>query len=167
MEVLIVLIVAAILTLGSMPGLRASLMNKRMDAAIAGLHTDLNRGRREAVAHNAQVVACPGDADTGCQTEPAWEAGWLLFVDQNQDREWQSAEPLLRSGNALEQITVRSANTRRRLRFSPAGAAPASNASIVFCDRRGLEHGQKLVLSNTGRLRRAALDAADAARCPA
>lgn len=160
------LAVAAILTLGSMPGLRETVLDKRMDAAIAGLHTDLNRGRREAVAHNASVVACPGDADAGCLARPEWEDGWLLFVDQNQDREWQAAEPLLRSGNALEHITVRSASTRRRLRFSPAGAAPASNASVVFCDRRGLEHGRKLVLSNTGRLRRAPLDATDAARCP-
>lgn len=167
MEVLIVLAVAAILTLGSMPGLREAVLNKRMDAAIAGLHTDLNRARREAVAQNASVVACPGDTDTGCLAQPAWENGWLLFVDQNQDREWQAAEPLLRTGNALEHVTVRSATTRRRLRFSPAGAAPASNASIVFCDRRGLEHGHKLVLSNTGRLRRAALEPADATRCPA
>jgi len=165
LELLLVLAIATLLAGVGIPGLQEFTLRKRMDAGVTRLHTDLNFARRQAIVRTLQVVACPGNEQAGCLDIAQWEDGWLVYADHNGDRLRQSSEPILRTGNALELLSVRSAETRRSIRFSPAGAAPASNASIVFCDRRGLDGGRKLVISNTGRMRRAELDAADAPRC--
>ncbi|HSM68353.1 MAG TPA: GspH/FimT family pseudopilin [Xanthomonadales bacterium] len=167
LELLLVLTITAILTAAGIPALQEHGLRKRMAAAVSGLHTDLNLARREAISRNSHVIACPGSPPTGCLEQTAWQQGWLLFDDLNGDRAWQQAEPVIRIGNRLEHITVRSSAGRHSIRFSPAGAAPASNASIVFCDRRGLDAGRKLLISNTGRIRRSELDEQDAARCAA
>ena len=167
LELLLVLTITAVLTAAGIPALQEYGLRKRMAAAVSSLHTDLNLARREAVSRNSHVVACPGSPPAGCLDQTAWQQGWLLFDDRNGDRAWQQAEPLIRVGNRLEHITVTSSVGRHSIRFSPAGAAPASNASIVFCDGRGLDAGRKLVISNTGRIRRSELDARDASRCVA
>lgn len=167
LELLITLAVATLLSLIALPGLGDYARDKRMDAAMTRLHTDLNLARREAVSRNAVVLVCPGNPDTGCAEAARWEAGWIVFADRNADRIWQQDEPLLRTASAREHVRITSAAARDRIRFSPAGAAPASNASIVFCDDRGLANGQKLVLSNTGRIRRDTLSDADSPRCGA
>lgn len=166
-ELLLVLTITAILTATGIPALQEHGLHKRLAAAVSSLHADLNLARREAISRNSHVIACPGSPATGCLDQGTWQHGWLLFDDLNGDRAWQQAEPLIRVGNRLEHMTVRSSAGRHSIRFSPAGAAPASNASIVFCDRRGLDAGRKLVISNTGRIRRSDLDARDAGRCAA
>lgn len=167
LELLLVLTITAILTAAGIPALQEHGLRKRMTAAVSSLHTDLNLARREAISRNSHVIACPGSAPTGCLDQGTWQHGWFLFEDLNGDRAWQQAEPVIRIGNRLEHITIKSSAGRHIIRFSPAGAAPASNASIVFCDRRGAAGGRKLVISNTGRIRRSELNGQDAARCAA
>jgi len=165
LELLLVLVISALLLLTAVPALQEWSEDKRMSAAMGRLHTDLNLARREAIVRNVSVAVCPGDRETGCSAQPAWHLGWLLFEDRNLDRDWQPGETLVSAGNSAEFLTARSATSRRVIRFSPSGAAPASNASIEFCDRRGPDEGRRLVISNTGRIRRAPLDAGDATPC--
>ena len=103
---------------------------------------------------------------TGCTGQSGWQPGWLVFVDLNGDRAWQQTEPVLRTANELENMTVRSSASRHQVRFFPGGSAPGSNSSIIFCDQRGFRGGRKLVISNSGRIRRSMLNESDQASCP-
>ena len=156
-----------ILTLAGIPGLRDFSMNQNMKSALAMLQSDLKFARSEAVKLNSWTVACPGSAVTGCAAHARWNTGWMVFVDVNGDLDWQTGEPLLRQANALEKLNALGQSSRQLIRFYPGGFAPGSNTSIVFCDKRGLSEGQKLVISNSGRIRLSALSDSDASRCSA
>ena len=164
-DLLISMAIAAVLLATVVPGLRAWSLNHAMGAAVASLHGDLQFARAEAIRLRSHTVACPGQLDSGCLDAPAWHSGWLLFADSNGDREWQSGEPLLRQSPVVQGLSIASSDARRRLKFSPQGAAPGSNASITFCDARGSVAARQLTLSASGRLRRLGVGEVTAPAC--
>ena len=167
LELLITMALVVILTIAGIPGLREYGMNQKIKSAVTLLHSDLNLARSDAIKLNTRVIACPGNSGSGCAAHSRWSLGWLVFADLNGDRSWQTTEPLLRQGVEVEGLTALGQASRRQIRFFPGGSAPGSNTSIVVCDRRGYSKGQKIIISNSGRIRRAALSSNDQSRCPA
>jgi type IV fimbrial biogenesis protein FimT len=131
-----------------------------MSAAVASLQADLRFARAEANRLRVAVQACPIEPGGACAEQAHWHTGWMVFADSNGDRDRSSGEPLLRSAPAIAGLNITSSSARRRLRFSPRGTAPGSNASITFCDDRGPEKARQLRLSASGRIR--ALDPPEA-----
>lgn len=166
LDLLVTMALVAIIAVAGLPGLHSYGKNQAIKASVSLLHSDLNLARSEAIKLNTRTVACPGLAATGCADHSRWHEGWLVFADMNGDRSRQDTEPLLRQANALQQLTATGSDSRRQILFYPNGSAPASNTSIVFCDDRGFTKGKKLVISNSGRIRRSELSAGDASRCP-
>lgn len=166
LDLLITMALVVLLAVTGIPGLREYRLNQQMKSAVTLLHADLKLARNDAISLDVFTVACPGSTATSCSGQSQWHPGWLVFVDLNGDRNWQNTEPLLRTANELETMTVQSSSGRNQVRFFPGGSAPGSNSSIVFCDQRGFRGGRKLVISNTGRIRRSTLTASDEARCP-
>jgi len=167
LELLITLSLVTILMLAGFPGFREYRLNQQLKSALATLHSDLKLARNEGISMNAWTIVCPGNKVDACKNHSDWSQGWIVFADLNGDRNWQHTEPLIRQANPLENISALSPASRPQIRFFPGGTAPGSNASIVFCDQRGFESGQKIVISNSGRIRQSELSASDEARCPA
>jgi type IV fimbrial biogenesis protein FimT len=166
LELLITLALVSVLLVTGIPGLRDYHLNQKIKSATALLLSDLKLARNEAISLNTWTVACPGDPTTGCKSQSQWNGGWLVFADLNGDQSWQADEPLLRNSNALDDMSAMSAASRQRIRFLSGGSAPGSNTSIVLCDKRGWQKGQKIVLSNSGRIRMDKLSGSDSTRCP-
>ena len=166
LDLLITMSLVTILLLAGVPGLREFSMNQKLKSAVALLHSDLNLARTDAISLNTRTIACPGTAGSGCSETAQWAQGWLVFVDLNGDRAFQPGERLLRQAPPIAALSALGVASRRQIRFFPGGTAPGSNSSIVFCDHRGPDKGQKLVISNSGRVRRADLSANDSDRCP-
>jgi len=166
LEVLLVLAITAILLILGIPALQSYEMRQRMSACINLLHTQLALARNEAIRFNTQVVACPGNVASGCTEATDWSDGWIVFGDLNGDRRYQETESVLRVEPGLEQMVIRSSSGRTSLRFYPNGSAPGSNSSITFCDARGPANARKLVISNTGRIRREEAPEINASNCP-
>ena len=166
LEMLLVLAITAILLILGIPALQSYEMRQRMSAAINLLHTQLVLARNEAIRFNTQVVACPGGMKSGCTEAADWSDGWIVFGDLNGDRRYQGTEGMLRVEPGLEQVVIRSSSGRTNLRFYPNGSAPGSNSSITFCDARGPAYARKLVISNTGRIRREDAPEINASNCP-
>ncbi len=166
LEMLMVLAITAILMIIGIPALQSYEMRQRMSAAVDLLHTHLVLARHEAIYMNAQVVACPGKPPGGCTGEGDWSDGWIVFADLNGDRQHQGAETMLRVEPSLEQMVIRSSPGRTNLRFYPNGSAPGSNTSITFCDQRGPLNARKLLISNTGRIRREEAPEINPGNCP-
>jgi type IV fimbrial biogenesis protein FimT len=165
LELLITMALITILLALGVPGLRTYLQNQRIRATAASLHAELSLARNEAINLDQHVIACPGNAETGCAEHSNWHRGWLIFVDENDDRAWQTGEPLLRRTNEQPNVLATSASSRRQIRFFPGGSAPGSNAGIVICDHRGYQKGRKIVISNSGRIRQDNPVASDQAAC--
>jgi len=153
LELLTAMAIVSILMATAVPALKNYSWNLRMKTAMEMLQTDLNLARRRAISLNAQTVVCPAPGSADCADSPAWQHGWIVFVDLNSDRKRQTSEPLLKQAMATEFLTITSSSTRKNVRFYPNGAAPGSNLSIVFCDKRGAGYAAKLAVSNTGRIR--------------
>lgn len=157
LELLVTMAVAAILMATAVPSFKTYAWNLRLKAAIETLRSDLSLARNRAISMNASTVVCPvidptAAGELTCADVSEWQQGWMVFADTNEDRQRQSVEPILKKAGAIEFLNISSSLSRNTLRFFPNGTAPGSNASVVFCDRRGAEFGGKISLSNSGRI---------------
>jgi type IV fimbrial biogenesis protein FimT len=157
LELLVTMAVAAILLATAVPAFKTYSWNLRLKTAIDTLQTDLNLARSRAINMNASTVMCPVAAsdqssDVTCADVTQWQHGWMVFADVNEDRQRQPLEPILKRSPEIELVNISSSLARNALRFYPNGTAPGSNATLVFCDRRGAEFAGKISLSNSGRI---------------
>ena len=154
MEVLIAVSLSAVAIALAGPELSAFIKNHRMATHKNVLFAHLNYARYQSVLRSQRVVACPSADSRVCLRESDWHRGWIVFVDEDLDREHDPAEELLRVGPAVTPpLSLTTPLSRRRIRYMPTGYAPGSNATFVFCDDRGSEFARALILSNAGRLR--------------
>ncbi len=162
-ELLVVLAISALLTLLASPSLTDYLARKRLQTASAMLHSDLSRARLAAISGNRRIVVCPGTPNHGCLAQSHWAHGWLVFEDDNRDRQWQPAERLLNSNQAVTPLRVQ--GNRLALEFFPNGTAPGSNATLVVCDPRRPQEPREVRISLSGHIRQLATAAAAQAPC--
>jgi type IV fimbrial biogenesis protein FimT len=166
LELMTTLSIVSILLLTGVPSLQQFTLQQNMKAAVASLHNDLMMGRSEAVHLGTRVVSCPGNPADGCSGANNWSDGWIVFADSNADRQRQPGETIFRRGQGLDNLRIHGSTGRTDVRFFPDGSAPGSNGSITFCGLGGPEKARKLVISNTGRIRRDKSPDLDPAYCP-
>jgi type IV fimbrial biogenesis protein FimT len=166
LELMITISIVGILLAAGVPSFQSFSQQQQMKAAVARLQNDLMMARSEAVHLSTRVVTCPGDPALGCTGASEWNTGWIVFVDDNADRQRQPSERIVRRGEGLENMQVWSSSGRTDVRFFPDGSAPGSNSSISFCGPGGPGQARKLVISNLGRIRRDKAPDLDTADCP-
>ena len=167
LETLLALSIAAVLLTLGVPAFQNFAARQRMSAAIHTLHSHLALARDAAIRLSAHVIACPGNLQDGCNNGTDWSRGWIVFSDLSGDGQYQPLETVHRIEAGLEQMVIHGSSGRPNLHFFPNGSAPVSNGSITFCDWRGPAHARKLVVSNTGRIRRDEAPGLDDEHCPA
>lgn len=163
------MITMAIVAIGlatAVPAFKTYLWNLRIKTAMDNLVTDLHLGRARAISRNVQTVICPSLDGQFCSVDFQWQNGWILFGDQNTDRTRQPEEPILKIAGATDFLNIASSRGRTYLRFFPNGSAPGSNISISFCDNRGAAHAGKVVVSNSGRVRKELKGISPTEACP-
>ena len=166
LEVAICLVVITVITLAAAPSFEAWTARQQMRAALQSLQQDLLQARSAAITQGAEVVACPGGIDSGCRSDRDWSGGWLVFQDFNGDRDLTPTEPVLRQSPPTERLKVLASGNRPSFRFVPSGGAPGSNGSLYFCGSAGPSAGWRLVVSNTGRIRREEYHELEQEDCP-
>lgn len=168
-EVVIALTIVALALALAAPTLKDYRTHQRMRSALALFVADLSAARSEAVQRGSRVVVCPVTEGMLCRDRATieWQDGWLVFEDANDDRERQASEPVLRATPALAGLRVLGSRHRSRLRFFPNGTAPGSNASVTFCDARGLTYARQVSLSASGRIRLKTAEESDGGACQA
>jgi type IV fimbrial biogenesis protein FimT len=165
LDLLVTLAVVVLLVAAGTPSLRHYLSEQRMKAAVNLLYSDLVLARNEAISRNARIVVCPAGEEGSCSGSPRWHEGWLVFLDANDDRDWQTDETSLRRAARVRQLRINGSAYRTRLRFFPNGTAPGSNATLTFCDQRGARSARQIALSASGRIRQVAPGQADVTAC--
>ncbi len=85
-ELLVVISIAAILSVIAVPSIRGTLGDLRQKSAQSLLASDLNQGRGEAIKHNARVIVCARNAaGSDCSGSANWLAGWVVCIDADSD----------------------------------------------------------------------------------
>jgi type IV fimbrial biogenesis protein FimT len=123
-ELLVVSAIVAILLGVGIPSYRYITNSYRLSAEINSLLGDVQYARSEAIKRGQFVVVCASANGTGCAGNLAWNQGWIVFVDVNNNGQADPGEPLLH---------VQSAFTGR----IPDTFTPATNVPQVKFNREG------------------------------
>jgi type IV fimbrial biogenesis protein FimT len=113
-----------------------------------------NNARLMAISSARNVVLCPSTDGASCLPSPEWHAGWMAFIDGNDDREKQPSEQLLfHQSQTSDGVMIETSNARRRIVYQPDGMARGSNLTMTFCHEHPDAAPLAMVISNSGRAR--------------
>ncbi|MFT5720270.1 MAG: type IV fimbrial biogenesis protein FimT [Motiliproteus sp.] len=163
-ELVIVLGLATLLSTLGVSGFQSLMASNQVDTLATTLRTSLMWARSEAINRGQRVLLCrqalsQGEcAGSGATGETSWNQGWVVFVDQDNDRQLDTSQ-----GDVLLQV-FELQDPRQRLMwnrgdfiaYDDSGALGSLNGT--FCvghadGNIGLQH--ELVLPYSGRLRTA------------
>ncbi len=164
LELLITLLVIALLSTLVGPSFINTINRNRQQAALGDVHAMLSAARGEAVALQQLVSVCPSTDQDVC-AGTAWEAGWIMFVDDGTggaasdvgdgDRiNGATGETLLRVGQPVGgDVTVRTRNfpDAGAVTFTQEGLA-VSRGTFVLCNGDPAQ-ASALVVNISGQVR--------------
>ena len=165
LELMITLAIAAILSSLAAPSFSNMIKDNRMTTQYNELLASLSTARSEAIKRGITITLCKSNdlATPACGGN--WQDGWIVFVDDGDDGTFDvGTDELLKVHSALSGGNNLNYNGDE-IRYSPDGLAQGFNGTFTLCDDRGNADRKGLIVSNTGRARKAI--AADAlANCP-
>ena len=148
--------VAAILVAVAVPNMRTFIQNGRLNTQTNDLIGDLNLARSEAIKRRSNVGICKSTNGTTCTVVGDWRDGRAIFVDANNDGDWDAGagetilrfrEPLASAANALATSVL----VPDPIIFSANGSSNvAAGGFFVFCDDRGAAKGKQINLNAMG-----------------
>jgi type IV fimbrial biogenesis protein FimT len=156
MEMVILMAIIAIIAAVAMPNAGGYIDNNRMSAAASDMMAALQTGRSEAVGRNSAITLCTVNSSaTGCAGDANWEAGWLLFVDEDADGAVDAGEEIIQYHEPIVGgVTLRgTAGVNGPITFFPSGRTSiTSTQTLILCDHRGFgDDARGLVVSILGR----------------
>lgn len=132
-ELLVVVVLAAILMSIGVPSYRYVTTSNRMATEIDSLLGDLQYARSEAIREGQYVTVCVAQstspATCAASGTATWQNGWIVFADVNNDGTIDSGDPVLRiqnpysSSDTLVASPATSAVTFNRDGFAHLGTA--------------------------------------------
>ncbi|VAW73882.1 Type IV fimbrial biogenesis protein FimT [hydrothermal vent metagenome] len=159
-ELMIALAVFAITVTFAIPNLREFIQNNRLISQTNDMSSSLHLARSEAVKRKQTVTICGSNNSSTCNT-PAWEQGWIVFVDVDGDGVVDGGtDEILRVSGALSGAnTLRtiSFTSTARVQYNSQGAID-STGSFTLCDTRGALTARAININITGRARQASDD---------
>jgi type IV fimbrial biogenesis protein FimT len=154
-EILVVLGIVAVLSLGGLPEVSSWRERREIDAVMHGLMGAIDMARSHAVAENVVVTFCRSNDGLNCQGK--WSEGSIVFTDLNADRAVNGADRLLfrlepmRPAGTLE---FRSFQNRQFLQMNARGFTNYQNGNFTFCPAgKDPRLARQIIISMTGRTR--------------
>ena len=167
-ELLITLAVASILGASALPSLSALVAQERSTVLTNNLASALAYARSEAVMRNTEILTCQSNNSSDCNQSENWQNGWIIFVDDNKNRQRDPEETLLRiysaTDNGSQAIFNGAGGNDHYMRYKPSGRA-YPNGSFHICNPN-IGIGKALIMTQSGRLRLSKIDTdGDAITC--
>ena len=161
-ELMVTMSVVAVLLSAGVPSFSAMIKNNRMVTENYALRTVLGAARSEAQTQRTAVTVCRSANGIDCSTGD-WGAGYMAFIDLDDDEQLDADEQLLQSRvQDAQGVVVRYSQAADILTFNSSGTAVGSNGTFTFCDDRGAVEARGLIVSAVGAVRAAmASDAED------
>jgi len=158
MELMITLAVAAIILTMAVPSYRTFVQNNRITKELNLLSAAIAGARGESAKRGKRVVLCqssnPAASTPTCSgTAGNWSNGWIVFVDDNSDSSFATADSdvLLSVFQADAKVDIKT-DIGSALAFNADGTTTAGTTkTFAVCDERGVSKGKKLDVLATGR----------------
>jgi type IV fimbrial biogenesis protein FimT len=168
-ELMIVLAVTGVLMAIAMPDFARATRSIQLSHQAKEMSGAIKLARAEAIRRGQTVVMCRSNAaQTACNRGSptgAWELGWLVFVDLNEDEQYDLATEqdglILVKQRLAAGVTARTGNNAYSglfIGFNPAGETIGfvnSNNTITF-NHEADQHDTNnhyLIINRTGRVR--------------
>ena len=162
-ELMMVIVLVAILLAVGGPAFQGSLQRNRLQTSLNTVISALSFARSEAVIRNSPVGICPTTDSASCSGS-AWEAGWLVFVDDGGDGSGAASDGTLNGNEELLRIqdqlpagvTARTVDfpSDDRIVFEANGSILQDDAgTFAICDARGAADGRGVVVLVSGQNR--------------
>jgi len=134
-EVLITLAIVAILLVVAVPAMQRFMTGRAVLAQAEELVATLRLARSDALRLNSAVTVCAATDTTAdspvcaaAANNASWNAGWLTFIDLDNDGVRDTGERVLRVQSPLKGVKAVTSNTQGHVRFYPNGL-PATGAA--------------------------------------
>lgn len=150
-EMMVAVAVLAILLSVGLPAFGALIDNQRLDISVNALMRSVQFTRGEAARRNQYVTMAPLDK--------RWQSGWVIFIDTNNNGEYDDGEPTLREDKPPSATPIHAnANIASYLRYNPQGESQLLNGgfqsgTFSFCSNRVGAKGRQLIINRVGRAR--------------
>jgi type IV fimbrial biogenesis protein FimT len=157
-EMLVALAIFAILLVVALPSYHAWIADAELREEVATLVGAMAFARAEAIKENQRVDLCPSANGATCANDGRWEAGWIMFADDNHDGERDPDERIIRAAPpARPGITVRGNRpVRDYVSYTSAGHTRMANGALqmgTFVVCRAGQGEVDVILANGGRVR--------------
>jgi|GEM_PF-108879 type IV fimbrial biogenesis protein FimT len=163
-EMMATMAIAMVLMTMAVPNFVPIINDNRLAVQANDLVAALALARSQAYSRRCNVVVCKSSDQENCSTNQVveWEDGWIVFVDQNNNRTKQDNEIILRRSSGLHgENTLRpDAVFSNYIAFVADGRSigngstePPTQGRFTLCDSRGAEHARVVEISPIGRAR--------------
>lgn len=163
-ELLTTLAVGCILMAIAAPSMHSVMARSKVAAANNSMIGALHFARHHAVEFGVRTVLCPSRDGQRCDDSQHWENGWLVATDRNGDNQ-PDRGPVAVDMPLPPGIVVLSSAGRTHVRYQADGSAPGSNLSMIVCQHGDADDALRIVVSNSGRVRKAKPSDAQAQDC--
>jgi len=164
-ELFLTLSIISIVSVFALPNFGKVTEIQYLKSAVRDLQSSLNLTRSLAIRRAETITICvkansripqcvaPGVANG------VWTGGWLIFSDQNNNRQYDNNEQLLGTHSPFRLISIKSSAQKSLLRINSLGASILSNQTWKFClaQKKGYG-GFSLILSSPGQVRPVKID---------
>jgi len=154
-ELMVTITVGGILLAIAAPSFRSYVQNSRLTSEADSMIYSLNLARDEAVKDDTTIEVCASSDGATCVG--TWANGWIVVCPANCPAGLGAApavlqvSPAVSTGNTVtEEISGATA-----INYSSSGQT-GSQYQFVFCDNRGVTHGQDVEINLIGRVETAA-----------
>jgi type IV fimbrial biogenesis protein FimT len=153
-EALVVLAIIAITLQMATPSFQRFTRESRQQAQSNDFLASVRYARNQAVTRRRFVTVCASSDSSSCDSNH-WENGWIVYVDNDSDRQVDSGEQILKvyqvltGENSLRTILFAVDSS---LQFRPTGWID-STGSFVLCDERGADSARGININVSGQSR--------------
>lgn len=162
-EQVMVVAILGVLTMVALPSLTQLLRRNQVQSAHSELIAALHYARSRAATSGQPVLFCPSQDGAHCSGAARWESGWLVGHETTQAGQLETA-PLLAHAH-FPGVIILGDSGRKHVRFRADGSASGSTNTLRICRQGHAEEAWVVVVANSGRIRGAKADAAQAAAC--
>lgn len=154
LELAITLAILGVLASVALPPMQRLIEQQRASATIGTLMSHMSLARMAAISRNQRTVLCPSTDGLSCSAGTDWSGGWMLFIDNNGNRNADPADDVLRTEQEPVSRHLRIASTtgRQQLRYLPDGRNAGTNLTISICSPDNRLLG-RVIVNNVGRPR--------------
>ncbi len=156
-ELLITLAIIAIISTITVPSFAEIIADNKQVTRYNQLLAGVAFTRSEAIKQGVRTSICQSSDQTSCtQHSKQWHLGWIIYTDADSDNQVDADESILFVQQSFNDEVTISFGGRNRIAYYPDGlAVGSSNGTFLICDNRGDANKSGLIISMSGRPRKA------------